>query len=881
MSPFIRFILVYDYRHYFTEGNHLERRRELDDSTFDNLVRSFGRTVSRRSAMKSVAALMASAVAGPRLISAVSAQTSLKLPFPSGETWFFTGGPHTYSGSILNGIDFATPARIDCKSNPKAVSESWALAAADGTVTKVRKSDGVVEILHDDGHTGTGYGHLANIKVKAGDRVEQGAPLGQPGCVGNTTGTHIHFYFLSDGIAVPAAGQMLSGWTIGAGSVPYLGSLSKNGQIIVQTGGGTRAGTGITSDNTLVGRCSKKQVICNGSCIDEKCSSKGQELDFESCSCECPANSCGSGAHSDFNNKCKCTCDDDDATMCKDGTCKTCGPNAKLNKKTCTCECKRNLEHCKDGCYEPCTGGRQRNLETCECLGTCPAETSFCAGTLECLPDCPDGEWRDDNLCKCFCNAGLTRCGETCVDTQSDDHHCGSCDNPCSQIDGERCCNGNCTDTLHDSQHCGTCDNACPEGSICDEGKGCCPEGQAVCGDGCVDTSVFLSDPNNCGQCGRQCAEGTNCQNADCVSATTGTIVIYAQDADTGAPALGGTYGLYRASPVEFFDGRTDETFALDSFLDPWLVPGDGNADGIVTLTDVPPGQYLVRFIRMVQSHAGHLGTQMFHDVIVTAGETSELVLPLLTTEGTDIEIAWVDSSNNQLSDEFLRSITTENSVVPVGNTWATFRGGIGLTNFGNGRINGEEFTWSGQLLGAGQYEVGATYLLDSDSQFKTLPTQTVSVSLGQVTRVEMVIDLPASTFASAGQSNVVECSSDLTDCNGTCVNTLVDILHCGGCGLPCATGEICESGQCVAPVPDSTPTSDQAETVTECESGLTWCGQTCIDLATDVLNCGSCGMDCGPDLDCVDGLCVPAAPGTPEDAPLDSTQEDVADPSV
>lgn len=39
----------------------------------------------------------------------------------------------------------------------------------------------------------TGYGHLANIKVRKGQKVAAGTPLGVVGSTGNSTGIHLHF----------------------------------------------------------------------------------------------------------------------------------------------------------------------------------------------------------------------------------------------------------------------------------------------------------------------------------------------------------------------------------------------------------------------------------------------------------------------------------------------------------------------------------------------------------------------------------------------------------------------------------------------------------------------------------------------------------------
>ena len=59
-------------------------------------------------------------------------------------------------------------------------------------------------------------------------------------------------------------------------------------------------------------------------------------------------------------------------------------------------------------------------------------------------------------------------------------------------------------------------------------------------------------------------------------------------------------------------------------------------------------------------------------------------------------------------------------------------------------------------------------------------------------------------TGADAGDTGVTAdgatCSQ--TVCNGACVDTSKDPLHCGACSKPCATGEVCSNSTCTAPCP-------------------------------------------------------------------------------
>jgi murein DD-endopeptidase MepM/ murein hydrolase activator NlpD len=55
-----------------------------------------------------------------------------------------------------------------------------------------------VKIKHDNGDI-TYYAHLSCINVSVGDKVGQGDMIGEMGCSGTATGTHLHFEYHPDG----------------------------------------------------------------------------------------------------------------------------------------------------------------------------------------------------------------------------------------------------------------------------------------------------------------------------------------------------------------------------------------------------------------------------------------------------------------------------------------------------------------------------------------------------------------------------------------------------------------------------------------------------------------------------------------------------------
>jgi hypothetical protein len=123
-----------------------------------------------------------------------------------------------------------------------------------------------------------------------------------------------------------------------------------------------------------------------------------------------------------------------------------------------------------------------------------------------------------DNLCP----AGMTPCGEVCIDTDTSRNNCGACGNACGPL--EQCeegacvcpldegaleCGGVCVDPLTDVFNCGTCGNACAEGEVCNAEGECdlrCSGDLVRCGsppdEYCAD---LLSDPDNCSGCGLAC----------------------------------------------------------------------------------------------------------------------------------------------------------------------------------------------------------------------------------------------------------------------------------------------------------------------------------------------------------------------------------------
>ena len=90
------------------------------------------------------------------------------------------------------------------------------------------------------------------------------------------------------------------------------------------------------------------------------------------------------------------------------------------------------------------------------------------------------------------------------------------------------------------------------------------------------------------------------------------------------------------------------------------------------------------------------------------------------------------------------------------------------------------------------------------------------------------------------------DCDHDLS--NG-CETSLVTDESCGACGAACAPGKTCHVN----------PSTHRPECA--CPEGLTLCGDDCVNITTDPVHCGSCGISCAGELNnnidvCVYGSC-------------------------
>jgi LysM repeat protein len=161
-------------------------------------------------------------------------QPPLSLPWPKGQTWYFTGGAHGAwaSGSAWGAIDFVPPGSgVGCYQ-----SNEWVTSMSEGIVVRSREGE-VLVALDADGHEQVGWAILymhveQRDRVVAGTKLRTGDRIGHPSCEGGySTATHVHIARRYNGEWIAANGLppfVMEGWTaIGAGS-EYGGSIQKD-----------------------------------------------------------------------------------------------------------------------------------------------------------------------------------------------------------------------------------------------------------------------------------------------------------------------------------------------------------------------------------------------------------------------------------------------------------------------------------------------------------------------------------------------------------------------------------------------------------------------------------------------------------------------------
>lgn len=141
--------------------------------------------------------------------------------------------------------------------------------------------------------------------------------------------------------------------------------------------------------------------------------------------------------------------------------------------------------------------------------------------------------------------------------------------------------------------------------------------------------------------------------------------------------------------------------------------------------------------------------------------------------------------------------------------------------------------------------------------------------------------------FCHAGQAcgDSQRCGTS-QDCSDPAFPVCSQVTCCGSEGIciqPCgavpafAVARI--AGVAEEPTTTSVPQAreDTIDEAVDCPEGLVTCDDTCVDILTDAVHCGECGITCAPDQRCEQGVCVDAQPSAasndeaPTEAPTES----------
>lgn len=136
-------------------------------------------------------ALLAATIGLIALPTQAQAAPLFKAPYPCGQKWTFSH----HSAEVRRALDFV-------RADGGTTYGTPVLASAAGTATRLSEPGGAGNyiVIDHGGGWKTYYFHLSAYSVPSGAQVAQGQQIGLTGDTGNTTGPHIHYEQLLNGV---------------------------------------------------------------------------------------------------------------------------------------------------------------------------------------------------------------------------------------------------------------------------------------------------------------------------------------------------------------------------------------------------------------------------------------------------------------------------------------------------------------------------------------------------------------------------------------------------------------------------------------------------------------------------------------------------------
>ncbi|MBO4351116.1 MAG: hypothetical protein J6A01_09260 [Proteobacteria bacterium] len=237
-----------------------------------------------------------------------------------------------------------------------------------------------------------------------------------------------------------------------------------------------------------------------------------------------------------------------------------CGADAECANYS---DCAAQGKMCEKGVCIDGTPANECSPGLVKCGGVCIdplTDNNFCGATAQCqaFTACFDGQVCVGGTCcdktEENCPDGLVKCGEACIDPQTNKSFCGA-DASCTKYmdcaaENKTCefgacvgngcapgmskCGDDCIDPMTDNNFCGA-DDLCMSFATCVDGQVCvgglcsikteenCPEGMVKCGEACIDPMTnksYCGADATCASYSNCAADGKTCEAGVCVGGT-------------------------------------------------------------------------------------------------------------------------------------------------------------------------------------------------------------------------------------------------------------------------------------------------------------------------------------------------------------------------